>query len=118
NMGKVIELQDLSGKKDKYFIGVDSKTNEIIPLKQKNINLSDKIKGVSLSDEQKQTLMNGGKVNLQGMTGKNDKKFSATLQVDPAGRTIAFSDFKQAKKQQVKEENTETVKKGKGIKVG
>ncbi|MBS2101266.1 DUF4099 domain-containing protein, partial [Carboxylicivirga linearis] len=32
NMGKVIELQDLSGKKDKYFIGVDSKTNEIIPL--------------------------------------------------------------------------------------
>jgi len=118
NMGKVIELQDLSGKKDNYFIGIDPKTNEIIPLKQKNITLSDTIKGVSLSETQKQTLMNGGKVDLKGMLGKNDKKFSATLQVDPAGRTIAFSDFKQEKNQSQKQEKSETRKPGKTAKVG
>nr|WP_321408660.1 DUF3945 domain-containing protein [uncultured Carboxylicivirga sp.] len=118
NIGRVIELQDLNGKKDNYFIGVDPKTNEIIPLKQKNITLSDSIKGVSLSESQKQTLMEGGKVSLDGMTGKNDKKFSATLQVDPAGRTISFSDFKQEKGQNQKQDKTETVKKSKGVKVG
>lgn len=118
NMGKVIELQDLTGKKDKYFIGIDPKTNEVIPLKQRNITLSDSIKGVSLSEDNKRTLMEGGKVHLQGMMGKNDKKFSATLQVDPAGRTIAFSDFKQEKSKDIKVETGDDVKKGKGIKVG
>ena len=117
NIGKVIELQDLSGKRDMYYIGVDAKTNEIVPLKQKNIQVADKIKGAELTSAQKEKLFDGGKVQLTGMTGRNDKKFSATLQVDPAGRNIGFSDFKQEKADQ-KQSAAESKKQGKGVKVG
>jgi hypothetical protein len=54
-----------------------------------------KIKGVSLSEEQKQKLRNGEKVKVEKLTGSNGKKFSATLQVDAANRSINFSGFKQ-----------------------
>lgn len=117
-LGKAIELQDFTGKKDKYYIGIDAKTNEIVPLKQKNIQVADQIKGVVLTASQKDKLFKGEKVQLKGMTGRNDKKFSATLQVDPAGRSIGFSDFKQEKTNTQKQEKTESQKQNKGVKVG
>ena len=117
NIGKTIELQDFNGKKDKYYIGIDAKTNEIIPLKQKNIQVNDTIKGVTLSASQKEKLLNGEKIQLKGMTGRNDKRFSATLQVDPAARNIGFTDFKQEKTQAQKQAPSETQKQGKGVKV-
>jgi hypothetical protein len=49
------------------------------------------------------------------MTGKNDKLFSATLQVDAASRRIGFSDFKQEKQGQsesAKQDSSETKKQG------
>lgn len=114
NIGRAIELQDFSGKKDMYYIGIDAKTNEIIPLKQKNIQIADKIKGVTLTAAQKEKLSNGEKVQLKGMTGRNDKKFSATLQINPAERNIGFSNFKQEQTQ----EKSETQKQSKAAKVG
>ena len=114
NIGRAIELQDFSGKKDMYYIGIDAKTNEIIPLKQKNIQIADKIKGVILTAAQKEKLSNGEKVQLKGMTGRNDKKFSATLQINPAERNIGFSNFKQEQTQ----EKSETQKQSKAAKVG
>jgi len=118
NIGKTIELQDFSGKKDNYYLGIDAKTHEIIPLKQKNIHVADKIKGVTLTAAQKDKLSNGEKVQLKGMTGRNDKKFSATLQIDPAGRNISFTNFKQEKAAAQKQEKSETQKQGKAQKVG
>ncbi|MCU4176966.1 DUF3945 domain-containing protein [Carboxylicivirga sp. N1Y90] len=118
NLGKALEMQDFNGKKDKYYIGIDSKTNEIIPLKQKNIQVADRIKGVTLTASQKEKLSNGEKVQLKGMTGRNDKKFSAALQIDPAERNIRFSDFKQEKKAGQKQEKSETQKQSKAAKVG
>jgi hypothetical protein len=97
NLGKTIELTSRNGQKDKYYLGIDSKTNELIPLRTKNIKISDKIKGVSLSAEQKQKLAAGKKVVLDKMTGRNGKKFGAALQVDAANRTVNFSGFKQEK---------------------
>ncbi|MFW5757003.1 MAG: DUF3945 domain-containing protein, partial [Tangfeifania sp.] len=86
NLGKTIELTGRDGKKDNYYLAIDSKTNELIPLRTKNIQMPDKIKGASLSEEQKQKLAAGKKIVLDGMTGRNGKKFSATLQVDAANR--------------------------------
>ena len=97
NLGKTIELTGRDGKKDKYYLALDPKTNELIPLKTKNISIPEKIKGVSLSAEQKQKLAKGEKVYLDKMTGRNGKKFGAALQVDAANRTINFSGFKQEK---------------------
>jgi hypothetical protein len=85
------------GKKDSYYLAVDNKTNELIPLRTKNIQIPDKIKGASLSTEQKEKLAKGEKVYLDKITGRNGKKFGATLQVDAANRTVNFSDFKQEK---------------------
>ena len=105
NLGKTIELTGKDGKKDNYYLAIDNKTNELIPLRTKNIKVPDKIKGASLSAEQKQKLAAGKKVYLDKMTGRNGKKFGASLQVDAANRTINFSGFKQEKdldKKQVK----------------
>jgi len=95
NLGRTVELTGKNGQKDQYFLSIDSKTNELVPLRAKHIDIPDKIKGVSLSEEQRQKLGSGEKVSVENMTGSNGKKFSATLQVDAANRSINFSGFKQ-----------------------
>lgn len=110
NLGKTVELTSRNGQKDKYYLSIDSKTNELIPLRTKNIKISDKIKGASLSAEQKQKLAAGKKVFLDKMTGRNGKKFGAALQVDAANRTIGFSGFKQEKELDAKKEKTKGAK--------
>lgn len=109
NLGKVVELTGKNGKKDNYYLGVDSKTNELIPLRAKYIQIPEKIKGAGLSAEQKEKLAKGEKVTLDKMTGRNGKKFGATLQVDAANRTINFSGFKQEKEKDL-EKKTEKSK--------
>ena len=109
NLGKTLELTGRDGKKDSYYLAIDSKTNELIPLRTKNIQTPDKIKGASLSEEQKQKLASGKKIVLDGMTGRNGKKFSATLQVDAANRNISFSGFKMEKEKDL-EQKTEKAK--------
>jgi len=103
NLGKTVELTGRDGKKDNYYLGIDNKTNELIPLRTKHIQIPEKIKGASLSEEQKQKLAKGEKVTLDKMTGKNGKKFSAALQVDAANRTINFSGFKQEKEKDLEQ---------------
>ena len=109
NLGKVVELTGKNGIKDNYYLGVDSKTNELITLRAKYIQIPEKIKGASLSAEQKEKLAKGEKVTLDKMTGRNGKNFGATLQVDAANRTINFSGFKQEKEKDL-EKKTEKSK--------
>ncbi|RIJ47259.1 DUF3945 domain-containing protein [Maribellus luteus] len=116
NLGKTIELTGKDGKKDKYYMALDPKTNELIPLRTKHINIPEKIKGVTLSAEQKQKLAKGEKVYLDKMTGRNGKKFGASLQVDAANRSINFSGFKQEK--ELEQEKTKKESKGAKQKAG
>ena len=112
NLGKTVELTGRDGKKDNYYLAIDSKTNELIPLRTKMIQVPEKIKGVTLSSEQKEKLGAGEKVTVDGMMGKNEKKFSATLQVDAAGRNISFSQFKQEKSEDLKADAKQSEKQG------
>ena len=112
NLGRTVELTGKNGQKDQYFLSIDSKTNELVPLRAKHIDIPDKIKGVSLSEEQRQKLGSGEQVNVENMTGSNGKKFSATLQVDAANRSINFSGFKQ----EVEKELNQKSEKSKGAK--
>ena len=112
NLGKIIELTGRDGQKDKYYLAIDPKTNELIPLRTKHISVPEKIKGAALSAEQKQKLAKGEKVYLDKMTGRNGKKFGATLQVDAANRSINFSGFKQDKELEQEKEKTKKETKG------
>ena len=112
NLGRTVELTGKNGQKDQYFLSIDSKTNELVPLRAKHIDIPDKIKGVSLSEEQRQKLGSGEQVNVENMTGSNGKKFSATLQVDAANRSINFSGFKQ----EMEKELNQKSEKSKGAK--
>ena len=112
NLGKTVELTGRDGKKDNYYLAIDPKTNELIPLRTKMIQVPEKIKGVTLSSEQKEKLASGQKVEVDGMMGKNEKKFSATLQVDAAGRNIGFSQFKQEKSEDLKTDAKQSEKQG------
>jgi len=107
NLGKTVELTGRDGKKDNYYLAIDPKTNELIPLRTSHIQIPDKIKGANLSSEQKEKLAAGHKVEVDGMTGKNDKKFGATLQVDAANRNISFSNFKQEKMEKTENQKQE-----------
>ena len=110
NLGKTLELKGRDGKIDNYYLSIDSKTNELIPLRTKHIRVPEKIKGAGLSDEQRQKLAAGKKIVVKGMTGKDGKKFTATLQVDAANRNISFSDFKKEKEKEQKVEKTKATK--------
>ena len=117
NLGKAIELTNKKGVKENYYLSIDPKTNELVPLKTKQIQVPDKIKGATLSAEQKDQLAAGQKVTVNGMTGKNEKNFSATLQVDAATRKISFSEFKQEASESAKQATKEETKKGAKLKV-
>lgn len=107
NLGKTVELTGRDGKKDNYYLAIDPKTNELIPLRTSYIRVPDKIKGANLSSEQKDKLAAGHKVEVDGMMGKNGKKFGATLQVDAANRNISFSNFKQEKMEKTEDQKQE-----------
>ncbi len=118
HLGKTIEMTNKKGQKDNYYLSLDPKTNELIPLRIRHITIPEKIKGASLSEEQKQKLAAGKKIHLNGMTGKNGKKFSASLQVDAANRSISFSGFKQEKEKEKEKEQKPEKKRGAKQKVG
>ncbi|HEX7583199.1 MAG TPA: DUF3945 domain-containing protein, partial [Prolixibacteraceae bacterium] len=67
NLGKAMELTPKIGERGPFYLGIDSKTNELIPLRTSYIQIPDKIKGASLSAEQKENLAAGKKVVVEGM---------------------------------------------------
>jgi primosomal replication protein N len=121
NLGKTVELTPKIGERGPFYLSIDSKTNELIPLRTSYIQIPDKIKGAGLSAEQKENLAAGKKVTVEGMTSKDDKKFSAALQIDAASRKIGFSDFKNeklGKSEEVKQDKQEGKNQGARQKVG
>jgi primosomal replication protein N len=121
NLGKTVELTPKIGERGPFYLSIDSKTNELIPLRTSYIQIPEKIKGATLSAEQKENLAAGKKVTVEGMTSKDDKKFSAALQIDAASRKIGFSDFKNeklGKSEEVKQDKQEGKNQGARQKVG
>ncbi|KPE52594.1 DUF3945 domain-containing protein [Chryseobacterium indologenes] len=91
NMGRVVELKNT--KTDEMMpsiISVDRLTNELIALRTDFIKIPDEIKGVKLNDEQKQTLMEGKPLYLEGMISKKGDEFSATVQFNADKRYVEF----------------------------
>lgn len=91
NMGRVVELTNVkTGEKIPSIISIDDLTNELVALRQEYIKIPDEIKGIKLNEEQKQTLMEGKPLFLEGMTSNKGEPFNANVQFNAEKRYVEF----------------------------
>lgn len=91
NMGRIVDLKNTkTGELMPSIVSVDRLTNELIALRTDFIKIPDEIKGVKLDDAQKQTLMEGKPLLLEGMISKKGTEFSATVQFNADKRYVEF----------------------------
>lgn len=92
NMGRVVELTNPKNKNEVFpsIITVDRLTNELVALKTEYIKIPDEIKGVKLSEDQKQELREGKALFLEGMTSAKGNEFSANVQFNADKRYVEF----------------------------
>ena len=91
NMGRVVDLKNTkTGELMPSIISIDRLTNDVIALRTDFIKIPDEIKGVKLNDEQKQTLMEGKPLHLEGMISKKGTEFEATVQFNADKRYVEF----------------------------
>ena len=91
NMGRVVNLTN--PKTDEVLpsvISVDRLTNEVVAFRADYIKIPDEIKGVKLSEYQKQTLLEGKPLPLEGMISKKGEPFDATVQFNADKRFVEF----------------------------
>lgn len=109
HLGHSVELK-IPGRDNpmKALISIDKLTNDIVALDASKVRIPNEIKGVALSDKQKQELSEGKGVYVEGMTAKSGKPFNATLQfnADKRGLDFQFSNTpKQAQQQRQEDGN-------------
>ncbi|MCO5241107.1 MAG: DUF3945 domain-containing protein [Chitinophagaceae bacterium] len=91
NMGRVVDLKNTkTGELMPSIISIDRLTNDVIALRTDFIKIPDEIKGVKLDDAQKQTLMEGKPLKLEGMISTKGTEFSATVQFNADKRYVEF----------------------------
>ncbi|GAA0886539.1 DUF3945 domain-containing protein [Sphingobacterium siyangense subsp. cladoniae] len=91
NMGRVVDLKNTkTGELMPSIVSVDRLTNELIALRTDFIKIPEEIKGVKLDDAQKQTLMEGKPLLLEGMISKKGTEFDATVQFNADKRYVEF----------------------------
>ncbi|AIM35259.1 hypothetical protein KO02_00190 [Sphingobacterium sp. ML3W] len=91
NMGRVVNLTNpKTSETIPSIISVDRLTNELVALRTDKIKIPDEIKGIKLDDAQKQTLMEGKPLQLDGMISKKGTEFSAMVQFNADKRYVEF----------------------------
>ena len=90
NMGRVVELRGRNGEYIPSFISLDKMTNEVVAMRAENVYIPNEIKGVQLTDQEKNDLREGKKVYIEGMTAKSGNEFNAHIQVSAERRGIDF----------------------------
>lgn len=109
NAGRLIEFNVGQDKTINAYVSVDKLTNELVVLNADKIRIPDELKGVKLSEQQKQELREGKGVYIENMLSKNLKPFSATVQVNADKRGLEFH-FPDAQRQT--QNQNEKVKQG------
>lgn len=108
NMGRVVEL--VNPKTDEIIPSVISRdrlTNELVAYKVEYMKIPDEIKGIQLDDYQKQTLLEGKPLYLEGMISKKGEPFDATVQFNADKRYVEFI-FNNQQGQQKSESQTQS----------
>ena len=91
NMGRVVNL--INPKTDEIIpsiVSVDRLTNELVALRSNLIKIPDEIKGVKLDEQQKQSLMDGKSLYIEGMTSKKGEPFNASVQFNADKHYVEF----------------------------
>ena len=91
NLGKIINLKNTkTGETIPSIVSVDRLTNELVALRAEYIKIPDEIKGLKLNEEQKQTLLEGKALYLEGMISKKGDPFNANIQFNADKRQVEF----------------------------
>lgn len=91
NMGRVVDLTNpKTGETIPSIISVDRLTNEVVALRTEWMKIPNEIKGITLNEEQKQTLQEGKPLHLEGMISKKGTPFNATVQFNADKRYVEF----------------------------
>ena len=98
NAGRLIKIEPIKGQPISAYVSVDKLTNELVACRADKIRIPAEIKGMKLSENQKQKLSEGQAIYLENMISKNGKNFNATLQVNADKRGIMFR-FDETQKQ-------------------
>lgn len=109
NMGRVVEL--VNPKTDEIIpsmISRDRLTNELVAYRAEYVKIPDDIKGIKLDDHQKQTLLEGKPLYLEGMTSKKGEPFDATVQFNADKRYVEFMFNNNQNQQQGQQQNQST----------
>jgi hypothetical protein len=91
NMGRVVDL--INPKTDEIIPSVISRnrlTNELVAYRAEYMKIPDEIKGIRLDEHQKQTLLEGAPLYLEGMISKKGEPFDATVQFNADKRYVEF----------------------------
>ena len=97
NGGRIVNLEPNKGEKIPSLISIDKQTNRIEAIPTDKLKISTNFKDVELSSEQQESLKNGEKVLIEGMTSKktigtdNPRKFDAYVQVNAAKGGFDFT---------------------------
>lgn len=91
NMGRVVNLTNpKTNETIPSIVSVDRLTNELVALRTDFIKIPDEIKGIKLNQEQKQTLLDGKPLYIEGMVSKKGTSFDATVQFNADKRFVEF----------------------------
>lgn len=91
NMGRVVDLTNpKTGETMPSIVSVDRLTNELVALRTDRIKIPDEIKGVMLNEQQKQSLVEGKPLYIEGMISKKGEPFNATVQFNADKRFVEF----------------------------
>lgn len=90
NMGRSVEMLGRDKEMHPYLISIDKLTNELVATRADKVFIPDKVKGVELTDVDKDDLRAGKKVYIEGMTSQNGKPFDAEIQINADRRGIEF----------------------------
>ncbi len=100
NMGRVVDLVNpITDEIIPSVISRDRLTNELVAYRAEYMKVPDEIKGIKLDDHQKQTLLEGKPLYLEGMTSTKGDLFDATVQFNADKRYVEFM-FNNHQKQQ------------------
>jgi hypothetical protein len=106
NMGRIVDL--VNPKTDEIIPSVISRdrlTNELVAYRAEYMKIPDEIKGIKLDDHQKQTLLEGKPLYLEGMTSKKGELFDATVQFNADKRYVEFIFNNNQNQQQGQQQN-------------
>ncbi|MFS4432174.1 DUF3945 domain-containing protein [Chryseobacterium sp. S90] len=113
NMGRVVDL--INPKTDEIIPSVISRdrlTNELVAYRAEYMKIPDEIKGIPLDEHQKQLLLEGKPLYLEGMISKKGEAFDATVQFNADKRYVEFlfnNNQRQSQSQTQQEEATQQI---------